>query len=450
MTRFLPVAVLCLLLSGCGETRRRSPPPVTQVYHTSLSTTPLFLFKEIQDCRDKREWESSEFGLYLFLSGERKIQIRNFEGLLRENLVRNEDLEVVSASLYGEAIEYLFDNRDFRIKQEAASKDVDLCPGTYEYGINTVEGAALNATFFINKTHEKFTAATDLIIPPVTLKIAPKIAQTYITGKNKQTLYLTDNAYYQPDNSTVTFLPHSLEAKLAGLHINFWEIPMVPSHEYGHHIFHTLFAYTSANNMNRIDLCFDNRTKSGLSAIKGSERIIAIEDVLHAFNEGFADLIAYYTLDSSEMDLRGIKCMQGSRDVGSSNFFDGTPKIFTRTALNIFFSEQTRQESKSCEQVDYQDIHAIGAIFAHNADRFLSSMTDSSELKLQVLQEWVSSIRIQHPKNSSLTPEQYFEDVFQIFLRLSLKKFDRKFDRSSCDEVNKFYPGLMRRLVECS
>lgn len=432
-----------LVLSGCGKSKK-SNRAVTPIWNSSYSTLPLMLEKQVLNCTSKRDFDARMLGLYLFTEGRLNYASRDFTGLIDERRVA--DKKAVAVSVYGEVVEYVYQGSSFNVQQHAQSKEIDLCADVIEYDRNTVEGAALNATYYINRAHRIFTESTGSYVPPVKLNISPEVRQTFVNGANRDTFYLTDNALYLMENKSIVFLPHSLEAKSAGFYMNFWEIPMVPAHEYGHHIFASLMDFSFILRGGQ-SVCFNFREDAPHSQ---APRKIKNLDVLHAFNEGFADLVAHYTLPEEDRGFKGVKCMEVTRDVSQPNLMSGTPKTFSPEALRSFFSSTNEDAGNTCEQSNFQDVHVIGAIFAYNADRFMSQYTDSTAIKLQILKSWVESLRRHHWRLSSLGSRRYFEEVFELFLRLSLEKFDRKFDRSSCEEVNKIYPGFVENLPECS
>ncbi len=387
--------------------------------------------------------------LFLFEEGDLQVVSTNFSGHFEKNFLRRQNPNVISAVLYGEETEYLFGDNGVKSISVSKSSEIELCADTKEWPRYSVEGAALNVSYFINKAHDTYTNATGVALSPVTLKIGPRIKQTVSRGGQNEIGFLTDNAFYQPESKTITFLPHSLEFRLMGKAHNYWEIPIVSAHEYGHHIFNSIIGGVASSGMQKT--CFDSSLHyspqiQGAIAI----RAVKINDVLQSFNEGFADLIAFYTLSASERSLLNIKCMEKSRDVSSKVFMNGTPKTFTQNLLGPFFSPIKDQSFKNCDDVDPQAIHTIGAIFAHNADRFLTSLSATNEQRLVIIHEWANKLKLEHARLSTLPPQRYFEEIFKLFLRLSLQRFDRTFDRSSCDLVQEFYPDLLNRMSECN
>src|SRR5690606_16704633 len=104
------------------------------------------------------------------------------------------------------------------------------------------------------------------------------------------------------------------------------------------------------------------------------------------------------------------KCLEITRDVNSPFLFNGIPKKFNNELLSSFFS---RDEIKptGCENPNYQDIHVLGAVFAHNADIFLSLFTQSKEEKYQAVIEWIKYLNDSKAELSMLQPKQYLEET---------------------------------------
>jgi hypothetical protein len=296
--------------------------------------------------------------------------------------------------------------------------------------------------------------APGLRMKPLELKITPKmkkITDIDLGSHISRTVeYMTDNATYQPANHSITFLPHSHQAKLEGFHVNFWEVPLIAAHEFGHHVFQSLFTHYPTTT--GISHCFDHvgsSTQQHLKSSHLSERKVGQLQVLSALHEGFADLIAFYALDAEEASFREVRCLQISRDVKEPSFYDNKLKIFSPQVVEEFFSG-TNSSPRGCQFTNFQHSHSIGAIFAHQADKFLSQFTENKDLKLQTLLEWARELNRQYPRMRSLTPRDYMREAFVIFLQFSVDKFKTKFDRDLCVQADRFYHGISQQLAECN
>jgi hypothetical protein len=232
-----------------------------------------------------------------------------------------------------------------------------------------------------------------------------------------------------------------------GYDTKYWEVPMIASHEYGHHLFEMIHR-TNKGPRHKPLSCFGNSMHAIQNGQDNIPRNASISDVMDSYNEGFADLVAYYTLDSKERGLKGVKCLQVTRDVGSDSFFYGAPKHFSENALQSFFSFSVDNSISSCDEHNYQDTHVLGAIFAHSADVFLSELTDSDDEKLMAVVEWVGLLKNVEKKYQAKPAQAFLEASFSLFIRNSLEKFERKFDKNICLVLNDLYPELT--LKECS
>ena len=272
------------------------------------------------------------------------------------------DGKVISKTVYGEESEIFMADSGLRIRTKVQPRDLQICPDETNYEKDTIESAALNSTYFIQKTNEKIRSIfPDLKISPITLSIAPLVIRSSITTDwsgetTKESMYITDNALYTPGAATITFLPHSKSVKERGFKMNFWEVPMVASHEYGHHIFESIYSGQSSPMG-----CF-GETHKPRTGRKSFDRTVKHEDIMVSYNEGFADLVAFYTLEGKERDVQDVKCLEVSRDVESPVFYNGKPKIFNEEAMRTFFSPYVDYTNGTCEDHSYQDVHVIGAI----------------------------------------------------------------------------------------
>ncbi len=398
----------------------------------------------------------------------------NFTEILDKNYIRSPRKNIVRSAVYQYENESTYnfvsigDNEIELASYEEniinRGNSIDVCPDEV-YQHNTVESAGLNTHYFINQTFQKVQSLIpEIKIGPIDLRISPSLKISYILADQKKVpphiMYLTDNAFYDPFNRTISFLPHSKEAQKAGMDFVFWEVPMVASHEYGHHIFASIFHDLPEDGDS---LCFNTRVE-GISnihvpgrqkekqVVSNELRFVTINDVLSGLNEGFADLIAYYSLSDFERSLHGLKCLQVSRDVGSDTFINGAKKFFGPDALNSFFSiTETENESlSSCESINYQDSHTLGAIFAHSVETYLNILGASKEQKLKVTLEWLKKMDQDYASNVSQTPQDFLETSFITLLRIAPRTLGKIFDVNHCDEVEEIYPRISLKMDECT
>lgn len=439
------------LLAGCGRPET-SPVERELIYKTEYNNTPIFLKLQNEQCVSRSFSQSQTFfNLHLILQGKEETETHDFSPMLQGLFLRNGT--VTSDSFHGEKVEIMENNKAY---QRSRPKSIKLCPDEIGYSPDTVESAALNTTYYINKSHLRFTTIVpDVTVSPVTLNILPAIIDSRLEklfdGETiKRSRYRTDNAFYMPKAKSITFLPHSVEMRDLGMKINYWEVPFVASHEYGHHLFEMLYKDSQYLGPDMKD-CFghSNEAKPKKTFNKSiNQRKPKIDDVLNSYNEGFADLMAWYTLDPKEREVKGVKCLEVSRDVSSPRFYNGKLKTFSKEALQSFFSYYVDNSLRSCEEHSYQDTHVLGAIFAHNADSFLSELTNSDDEKLAAVVAWAKELKTERKKYLLASAETFLEETVKLFMKMSLERFDRKYDVEICRKINNVYPEL--NIKECS
>lgn len=420
-----------------------------KIIQTTYSNTPILLRKQNVKCRSRVFNKSNAlFGLHLFMEAKYVVEPKDLFSFLSGTNLR--DGKVISQSEYGEEAEIIFSSEGVRAKIFTKPKEIKLCPDGTNYEKDTVESAAMNATYYINKTNKKVASLfPDLKMAPITLSIGPSVLRSMVTRNwagdlEKQSIYMTDNAFYSPASALITFLPHSKLMKENGIKANFWEVPMVASHEYGHHVFQSIYGGA----LSPLE-CFGQATKKrSFNKSLNLDRTVKQDDVMTAYNEGFADLIAHYSLDEKERDVHDVKCLEVSRDVASPTFYNGKPKIFDEEALRLFFSSNPDYTNGTCEDHSYQDVHVIGAIFAHTADKFLGNFTNDNDEKLVAIIDWVKYLKAEKKKLVLITPKSFLKQTMSEFVKMSLKKFGKNLDSGNCKLVKEIYPQL--EMNECS
>lgn len=454
-----------VILTGCGKTNNKRSFVAS---YQRQSRHPIRLKKLYNNCpRVMAQSTNKEFTLDLMIDGRNEKRSLDFSQLLMAKRLESkneitsttidyEDMTVYRAwwnAFYGK---WDVESKALSNKIISNEKYAEICPGYSDYTGSNFESAALSITYIIKKTNDAIlTISPELTIDPIEVKVAPLYGeQQYRTDKNgkKYTyiMYDTDNAYYRPWDKTINFLPQSQE----GLNQNvfgrkpLWQIPMVASHEYGHHIFSMVYPkYTDyySNGLQSHENCFDNSgnilhdhaSKLEEESISRTPREV---DNIRSLNEGFADLISFYTLNNDERGLKNITCMEISRDVGSPNFADGTPKIFNASVKNIFYSYSKEKSDNNCYTPNFQDIHLTGAIFAHATDEVLSMFTQDKALKLKTIINWLKNMNIEHNKIKSAYMNNQFEIAFSLLVKTALNDFNKVETKEICDKVTKYFP----------
>jgi hypothetical protein len=457
MKRLLPLMFILSAVS-CGKSGHK--PQLVVIPH--FEENAVFLDKEVTDCAEKSFDDSGfEFDLNLFLVGNIKSESRDFKGLVDGLYVRDVEGQSIKRSLYGGRQFLLADIdddgnilgiREDRNRRVEPHADVSVCPDKRIYDTNSIEGATLNSSYFINEVHQKVRkAAPQILIKPIDLNIGTIVEVSAYkqlkNGLHKLTMYVTDNAYYSPDTLSIDFLPQSKNEKNAG-QPNLWNVPMVPAHEYGHHIFNMI---TPQEGNSTVGGCFGENSKLRMrnGEILGVDISSGVtnESVENALNEGFADLIAYYSLRPDEYSLNGINHLAYNREVGFSYFIIYGKKEFSDSILNSFFSAGRRSDDYTNF---FQDGHILGAIFAHRADQFMNSLGLSRDARLETILRWAQDYANARASMRSLTPRGYLDRMLQLFIRANYQKPLRTIDSVQCKEILDFYPYFAKTFPECS
>ena len=402
------------VLIGCG-----AKPEDSGATKRRLSRNPIKLTKQVKFCDDSYgtfDVDSEiKFLINQFSSGTSFNRDIDFKSMLSGNYVESRFNIPVTDTYYGEESSYkvhgVYDDLTDRYlvkrgtrevsKEIQSSSFLEVCPSTVNYNRNTFEDSGLNINYAITKTYNAVIQAD----PSITLKgikvdVAPIKKVDIILdggpeGGTNTLRYETDNASYSPKDLKITFLPQSKEYQAGtGSKIPFWEVPMVASHEYGHHVFRTLYSDSTDSSLSVVDGCFHSGKIIGITELSSQSgtRDNKIGFAMRSINEGYADLISFYSLDITERGLKEVPCFEKNREVDYPNFSGGTKKIFNLTALELINSSESLVTRRTCNDPDFQEIHDVGAVFAHQVDRVLSEYTYDKSLKLKIVLKWLQKL----------------------------------------------------------
>lgn len=294
--------------------------------------------------------------------------------------------------------------------------------GTYEHAASTV----LNQ---IQSVEQLLLTQTDLLMPKVNLRIVPLIKQKIrkVEGKTVKLKddYLVNNAFFLPQRKEIVFVPQGTDqdGRIPFNSIPLWNIPFVPSHEYGHHIFNELLA-EKANK--KAHICFNQKKHRTINSSVSNAKLMA------AINEGFADLVGQISSGDS-FSFDGVSCFEKSRDVNSSKFYDGKDKILTESVLNEFIYPRSISYRSNCNFTDYSQIHHFGAVVAYG---LYSTMKENDLLNLRSVTQWAKQLKESYEIHK--TVEDNLNDILVSFLDV----VDHTQVLKVCDSLKHYFPVL--------
>ena len=303
-----------------------------------------------------------------------------------------------------------------------------ICQSTGAYPRTSFEGIGTAAASLIEQA-QQFYLSTDghrtdhsknvlLVLP----KFEEQVTEVYSDGQRAtHSTFETNNLAYsgpnkESDHGIFFIYPKGGSARSQELfgEFNLWEVPFAQIHEVGHHIFHhhagefensaggTLSAQPFwerlASNLlgqpaiGQLDAWENARDRALLSRLGRSPQVSSY-DYWRATNEGFADLFAFYALGGQGNLLAGVTCLEHSREISSGKMIDGSGKILTRFVLDQFEGQINSSFVEPCQDVDFQDIHTLGAIAAYGINRLWDiTLKNDSDAKAALLLKWADQL----------------------------------------------------------
>jgi hypothetical protein len=466
--------IICLglmtaILSSCGVKDEKED----SFFKPTLSENPIWLTSQEENCTSVFAFDDSKSIVFpQFLEGDIFTQFVDFKEQLLGNYVMSpETNKVIATTSYGVKTartilvrgfnRYTGDYSSLNLgekKKVSEGEFLEICPGQDTFKRKTYEAAGLSISNSITKTYNKVKSIfPDLELAPLDLSVAPehKTLIKYKGGtdhRSQELRYETDNAYYSPTEKRIVFLPQSEEhIKDSISDVAYWELPMVASHEYGHHLFQTLFKDKIFGKISDFPPlpahtnCFEtnvdyNKSGSVLSSVSSATetRNNTASFATGSLNEGFADLVAFYSLDNKETSYKGVDCFAKNREVKSDSFMDGTSKDFGSKAQRLIKKEEADRPDSKCETPNFQEIHNIGAMFAHQADKLLSKTLSTKREKLKVILNWAKSLANEHSGLKEMNAIDYLYHSIELVHLEALKEKSHAAE-GSCDVMDEVF-----------
>ena len=451
------IACSLIAITSCGDKKSSEADKNKRFGKTTIvGVKPNALTKQSTQCDNLIVLdEPYEFSIPQFLDGKLSYTQINFKDQVKDNYVKSPSSNPISQMVYGLDMEviatYVFEDGDYKVQEgfevnfHSEEKELKVCPGDMLYKTATYESAGLNISNTITKTHAK-VSNLGYNLEPVKVNVAPirYLDLTFVGGdaSPRPKGYEADNAYYQAGINEITFLPQSEFYKKLRGSTPFWQMPMVGSHEYGHHIFNTFVVEKIDSKISFSKNCFQGHDHLYDGLESASEKRDATSDfALRSINEGFADLIAKFTLSESESSMKAIKCFEANRDASSAVFGKGDSKYFDEKVVSLIDSSDSIKPPESCDKPNFQEVHHVGASFAHGAYRIIRSFTSDNDISLKILMSFAEGLVKLHPNIKDKTPSDYLFESLSLVLSKAYEVTEASPSAYNCELLEEVFPA---------
>ncbi len=343
---------------------------------------------------------------------------------------------------------------------------VKICRPIASYQRDSIEGVTLTTQHFVavaRRFYEGLESAKPSL-PLAALAIQPQFIKNYSLQNGKVVqLVDSDNAGYAPgddQNSEGLFAVFPTSKKdfaETGLHL--WEVPFVMSHEYGHNIFnHHLAKAAKASGLSikasiGLDHMINSQNKTVFDA--GESRMLMSEKTgatlaLSGINELFADLFAFYMNGGKSDLLKGVKCLDRSRDPSSINLGTGKKKIFDSVGVKILAGLAEPLKRASCLDPNFTNEHDVAAILGYPVAQLLNQVMVGSDekAKVNVLVKSLSDISTYVSKSGKSTSVDGLTASLTSVI-LSNRTADAAAVTAACTDFKALVPGLEDTVKAC-
>lgn len=463
--KLIYVGVASLILSGCGLKDKGNNSEFRKTYYVK-QIYPLY--KQFNSCNElqKSKAESEEnngvsLQYYQFLNGMLQVVNSDYSIFTQKNYVLQNTKNIVSSIKYGGKIEklytyyydeitqdyFLYSEEDAKIGSE--SKELSFCNTDEIHGRYSYEGVGLSS---LNSVYDSYSAINNLglniNLSPVSVVIGyEKLRMNKYLGGAQDKLqlnyYKADNASYSPLEKELTIYPQSIQSKDDD-NAPLWDYRMVGSHEYGHHVFNELVTKYEKKDFDHNDFehdisCFASQENYQKMMIElfAEDHDNSSTFALRSINEGVADLIAYYTVKEGFNNYKKLECFKSTREVDSFYTWNASKKVFSAEGVELMDSTTRKiHEDPSCDDIDYQEIHSVGSIFAHQLDAFYSKYTKDRQLKLKYLILWQKKLADEQTTLKSLNASYFIFHAMELAMKVSLDEMGSSAEDSKCSLMN--------------
>ena len=296
------------------------------------------------------------------------------------------------------------------IALEKAGQAVSLCRPKAQYRRGSVEDVSLSAL----KSLEDFSLYYKKVsqgdaLSPIKLHIFSQLVDQKTIG--------TDNLIYSSaleGGRAIYILPKSSHGEAIWPNVQLWESPWILAHEASHHVFFERLTKGDSPLAGALGMVPILKDKGHSGLRLGAD----LEGVIAAWQEGFADLLAFYAVGEDPSSFERLACFGPTRNPKSSVFTDGLLKAFDGDNLRKILS-QTEGRSGSCSVTDLSEIHDLGGLFARQFYELFGS--EGGDLALEHVDEMMNK-----SDRLPLAPENLIGAILEEAVFVALKRHGRE------------------------
>lgn len=464
--------VLALNLSSCGSKSDDSPQPSSGDVRPQpdvLAGDVRWLPMEDKGCLDSGAAVSSLSSATIYEWNGSETQPKS----VSLNAYRGSDSEFATGNILAGVIKYessrkctLSRNGERVCDDSKLNSDkleaMKICRSNGLYGRHTLEGMTLTSTYYTEMAYNFYDKIPNRLsgISKSFLLIQPKISYD-ITKADGSSVTRIDS-----DNAAFTEIPKKGNSPEMGLFIvyptsskaftktglNLWEVPFVMHHEFGHHVFHyyvkepakaTGLTVGKHFDISSIMKWHDKPRRQSFALATGDD---IAQQALDGINETFADLYGYFAGNSSKNQLKGVECLDISRDPSSKQTKSGTLKGLTSARINIYEGRESPVSTKDCYEPAFDDEHDIATALGQPLASFMEQATpgSSGNERAKLLLSWAEGIQLALTRGTSTI------NIDSLVRELIRSAATTPNFASACAELKPLITGLPLSTQACS
>lgn len=401
-------------IAGCGEITSRLLGKENVRPQTSTQESDVrFLSLEDPECLNQKATETiSSATIYQWdgrISNPKTVTLNGRAGTSGEFVTANVIGSRLNVEETTKCIESVNGDKNCKmpsVTNQSSQVWLKICRSNGTYKRDSIEAVTLTGLYFIEQSYEYYSSIPGSKAGLKKSYLVPQIKSTReLTNAKGQTKTAidSDNASFSSETrnegsfGVLTLYPTS-SGFFKKSNNNFWEIPFVLQHEFGHHVLD--YYITSALALNGLSLHHfvqqrdhwilpmpgDRQKNRSYQLAEGGIQMLALSGI----HELFADLFAHFAGGASADQLLGVMCLDVTRDPSSSKTKAGSMKGIDTSRIDIYEGRaQPAPGPTNCGEPTYDEEHDIAIALGYPIATFIKQVTkdqnaaDASKLLLQ-------------------------------------------------------------------